>query len=299
MRIQFANLGHAHRCLKICKQLLQDELPDSRSHRLSSNRVRDAFCLGFGYGSYTELANVLASHPLYEPPKYRHDFFEALEKGFRCALRIAHDAGFRFSEAADSIARRLTSDCVHLLDSSAPGKNEAVCLPPPRPIFYRTVIERRRFHAGLSVDGPYVADEEDDVQIGVSCIVELPTINPISTAATSEVFKRIEPIRPFFVVKYGRQKRIRLTSLSDAGRQEFSQKFGVPFGEYPHGLDDHGDSFFRSAAFQALVKWVKSHPKAAGRLALIEQYYVPKLLEKLETATGLPLVSQLNLSEES
>jgi hypothetical protein len=152
------------------------------------------------------------------------------------------------------------------------------------------VIERRRFHAGLAVDGPYVSDGDGDVSIGVSSIVELPLMNPNRDAAGPDLSGKVVTMRRWFAVKYGSELKIGLTGLSDAGRHEFSQKFGLPFAEYPTGFDDHGESFFRSDAFGALVKWMKLHPSAAKRLPQIQQFYIPKLIEKLEEAACLSLI---------
>lgn len=56
-RIHFTNLGHAERCLKVCKQLLVESV-EGIAPKLPRERTRNALCKGLGFNSYPALATI-------------------------------------------------------------------------------------------------------------------------------------------------------------------------------------------------------------------------------------------------
>ena len=276
MRIHFLNRGHAERCLKNCRFNLETTLSVSGDYRLPIQRLRNAFCQGLGYGSYDELGRVLASHPTTVMASPAPALQVALIKSFKLGLDLALTSGCHITTNLDDLAVRLSKKAVRDLKRTAPRPTHERYLPPPRARFYRSTIEGRKFLAGLSVDGPYVSDGDDDVCIGASSIVKFA----VRLLPSEQRIDAPIPSSRWIVVKYADEKRIDLSSLSDQGRLEFSRQFGVPISERLDGIDDHGALFFRSEAFLALCEWAKAHPRLAKRIK-DHCSYVPTLPEEL------------------
>lgn len=92
MRIHFKNLGQANLCLKTCKRKLTDYLERSGEVRLPSQRVRNAFCQGFGYSSFDELTRVLSNTAReFKPLPSEEDFLGCFTKGFSLAFEVVAD----------------------------------------------------------------------------------------------------------------------------------------------------------------------------------------------------------------
>ncbi len=284
MRIHFLHRGHAERCLKNCRQILDAELSADADHRLPTNRVQNAFCQGLGYSSYNELVNFQSLHSTPAPTPDSGALSAALTKSFKLSLEVARTSGFRFPKNTDDLAERLSKNALRALNSTEPGPVRERYLPPPSVRFYRSTIEGRKFFAGLSIDGPYVGDRDNDVCLGASSIVELaiPWLRPVAMNRGIGVGL---PTSRWVVVKYDHEERIDLNSLSEQGRLEFSRRFGVPISGGPHGVDDHGALFFRSESFLALCEWAKAHPRLAKR---IEDHcpYIPTLPTEIARAIG-------------
>ena len=88
MRIHFQNLGHAERYLKTCKRKLIEHLNPSENARIPSQRVRNAFCRGFGYRAYDELKQILSvSSRERKPLPSEEDLLGAVTKGFSLAFQ--------------------------------------------------------------------------------------------------------------------------------------------------------------------------------------------------------------------
>jgi hypothetical protein len=283
MRIHFSNRGHAERCLKDCQFILETALSISRSHRLPSSRLRNAFCQGLGYSSYQELKNSFSLHLAPNPTLDPTTLSAALTKSFQLGLEIADASGFRSDANVDHLAEQLARRALRGLNYNAPNSDSGPHLPPPSVPLYRATIEGRKFFVGFSVDGPYVDDGEDWVVIGASSIVELAAPLRLSELVNWNT-DWAQPTR-WVVVKYSHEIRIDLSYLSNQGRQEFSRQFGVPIRNRSYGIDDHGELFFQSPAFQMLCKWAKTHPELAKR---IQGYcpYIPTLPAELARLIG-------------
>lgn len=94
MRIHFQHLGHAECYLKTCKRKLVDHLNHTSDAKMPSQRVRNAFCRGFGYSSYDELKRVLAV-PARElkPLPSEEELLGAFTKSFFLAFEVLSEYG--------------------------------------------------------------------------------------------------------------------------------------------------------------------------------------------------------------
>lgn len=111
MRIHFNNLGHAKLYLKASKRLLDKNLISPDGGRLPTQRLRNAFCKGWGYSSYEDLMRIMRTPREYDnslltPGDLRWAFYE----GFSLALMIAEEYGFRLPEPPARLAVRLTEE---------------------------------------------------------------------------------------------------------------------------------------------------------------------------------------------
>lgn len=90
MRVPFKNLGQAELYLKTCNRKLTDHLKFTSNERLPTQRVRNAFCRGFGYSSYDELRLIL-SRPVrdFSPLASEEVFLDTFTKGFLLAFELA------------------------------------------------------------------------------------------------------------------------------------------------------------------------------------------------------------------
>lgn len=89
MRILFRNMGQAQLVLKTCMRVLKEDFGFPPETQLSSQRLRNAFCVGLGYSSYSELQKLM-EHPLgdsWEEPE-EEDFREALSLAFEKAYEL-------------------------------------------------------------------------------------------------------------------------------------------------------------------------------------------------------------------
>jgi hypothetical protein len=283
MRIHFLHRGHAERCLKDCRLILEAELSAGRNHRLPTQRVRNAFCQGLGYSSHEELERFLSLYPTPNSTPDPITLLAALTKSFQLSLDVAQTSGFRLDANKDHVATQLAQRALLSLNGTDLKAGGDHYLPPPSVPRYRSTLDGRKFFVGFSVDGPYVSDGEDGVSIGVSSIVKLATPSQLPDLMNWNT-KWVLPAR-WVVVKYSDEIRIDLSYLSEQGRLEFSRRFGVPISGRLHGVLDDGALFFQSPAFQALCEWAKAHPRLAKR---IEDYcpYIPALSTEIARAVG-------------
>jgi tetratricopeptide (TPR) repeat protein len=98
MRIPFKNIAHAKLYLKTCNNFLTDHLQRgnklSDEGRLPSQRIRNAFCRGFGYNSYEELTSILThSSRELRPVPSEKDFLDTFVKGFSLAFEVVEECG--------------------------------------------------------------------------------------------------------------------------------------------------------------------------------------------------------------
>lgn len=111
MRIHFKNLGHAKLYLKASKRLLDENLISPEGARLPTQRLRNAFCKGWGYSSYTDLKLTMRMPREYDNSLLAPDDLHwAFYKGFSLALVIAEEYGFRLSEPPARLAVRLAEE---------------------------------------------------------------------------------------------------------------------------------------------------------------------------------------------
>jgi Tfp pilus assembly protein PilF len=94
MRIPFKNLGQAELYLKTCLDHLNRHLNSTSPVRLPTQRVKNAFCRGFGYSSYDELKRVLSTGPRDSKtiPSER-EFKEVFTRAFLLAIEVAYQSG--------------------------------------------------------------------------------------------------------------------------------------------------------------------------------------------------------------
>lgn len=110
MRVPFKSQGQADRYLKTCEKLLSDFLtpPAQEGARLPSQKLRNALCRGFGYGSYYELKRSLAVEATRPIGAFtRDDLIVELEKSFTSALPVGLEYGFTSSVATHTLVQRL------------------------------------------------------------------------------------------------------------------------------------------------------------------------------------------------
>lgn len=108
MRIFFNHLDHAEHYLKASKRILIENVIAPDGGRLPTQRLRNAFCRGWGYSSYDELKLIMRGRRAYEcffPDS--DDLHWAFYKGFSLALSMAEEYGFRLQEPAEKLAVRL------------------------------------------------------------------------------------------------------------------------------------------------------------------------------------------------
>jgi len=277
MRIHFLNRGHAERCLKNCRAILEKTLSTSK---LPAHRLRNAFSQGWGYSSYEELIRFLSLHTATDSTTDQNALLDALIKGFRLSLELARTGGFHVSGNVESLALRSAQRALRMLSLTDPD-DEHAALPSVPP--YRRTIEGRKFFVDFSVDGPYVGDGKDGVPIGASSIVKLAV--PWRLPQLMNWNPKWELPSRWVVVKYDREIRIDLSYLSEYGRREFSQQFGVPISNYPYGEEDQGALFLQSSAFLVLDEWAKANPQLAKRLKFYCPY-IPNLPVELERFIG-------------
>jgi hypothetical protein len=111
MRIHFNNLGHAKLYLKAGKRLLDENLISPEGGRLPTQRLRNAFCKGWGYSSYNELELIMRAPREYDNSLLTPDDLRwAFYKGFSLALIIAEEYEFRLPEPPAKLAVRLTEE---------------------------------------------------------------------------------------------------------------------------------------------------------------------------------------------
>lgn len=99
MRVDFKTLSHAERCLSIIKDNLAHSLRELENIKLPVQRIRNAFCVGLGYSSYSELQKLLGadSRPAYVEPD-GSILLQALQKGFQLVIPILEELGVQISE---------------------------------------------------------------------------------------------------------------------------------------------------------------------------------------------------------
>jgi hypothetical protein len=109
--------------------------------------------------------------------------------------------------------------------------------------FYSAIIEGVEFSGIRSVEGPYVAAQPPGGGVALGrctgiCFLEQPGFDS----------RNRQP--HWAVVKYGDQERIDLSALSQNGRKQLSQEFGIPICETgSYGAED--EFFCSSAAFKS------------------------------------------------
>lgn len=116
MRVHFKNLGQAELFLNTCKDSLADHLRLRGDARLPSQRVRNAFCQGFGYSSYDELKRCLSTGSReVKPITSEIEFLRTFVKGFSLAFEVAAECGASTSEVDKFMAPLLAQGAVDLL----------------------------------------------------------------------------------------------------------------------------------------------------------------------------------------
>lgn len=284
MRIHFLNLGHANRCLKICKTLLASEVFWScEEARLPTHRLQNALAQGFGYSSYQDLSDTLLARGTVVNQSSSGVPLEAMTKSFRLGIAFAKEMGIQLDGDSSAIPRRLAREALSQLQGHAPTAFNFHEQPAPKGIFYRLRIEGLSFKASLSCDGPYLSHASDGVALGVCSIVPRFSM----------------PSSPWVVVKYGSEIRINLQRLSTSGVVELSERFGIPM--YPHtlrGSEDHGEAFLQSDAYRALLAWTSKHPRMAARITDEYTPYMPSLGAEIECSRLLPFARDPGTHQE-
>lgn len=104
MQLKFRNLGHAERYLKICRSVLAENVSGPPDGRLGRERIRNAFCQGFGFDHYYDLQQVLRNvHEHVLPRHTAEDLQIALLPGFEIALEVARERGFQANRSAQAL----------------------------------------------------------------------------------------------------------------------------------------------------------------------------------------------------
>lgn len=117
MRINFKNLGQAELYLKTCRQTLTKYLVDKTNVRIPTQRVRNAFCQGFGYSSYDELKRLLSVPPReFNKTPSEEDFIGTFIKAFTLAFDVAAECGWKRKEGDQLIVPTLARSTVSLLN---------------------------------------------------------------------------------------------------------------------------------------------------------------------------------------
>lgn len=130
MRIHFKNLGHAERYLKTCKRKLIEHLNPSENARIPSQRVRNAFCRGFGYRAYDELKQVLSfSSRELKPLPSEEDLLGAITKGFSLAFQTLSEYGPYWPTVDESIPRTLARAVVDEPHPEASVREQVTATP--------------------------------------------------------------------------------------------------------------------------------------------------------------------------
>jgi hypothetical protein len=105
MKILFKHQGQADRCLKICREVLEAHLTGPSGARLPTQRIRNAFCNGFGYQSYNVLIKNLnpGKAESYVAPS-EEDLTFAAGAAFDKALPIACERGMKLPVLVTSLS---------------------------------------------------------------------------------------------------------------------------------------------------------------------------------------------------
>jgi tetratricopeptide (TPR) repeat protein len=116
MRIPFKNLGQAELFLKTCSAHLDQLIQTVGTFRLPTQRVRNAFCRGYGYSSYDELKHELSTggRDKRAIPSEK-EFTEVFIKAFRLAIQVAEQACVGEDVGLQAMAPMLARDVVEEL----------------------------------------------------------------------------------------------------------------------------------------------------------------------------------------
>jgi hypothetical protein len=134
-------------------------------------------------------------------------------------------------------------------------------------VFYSTNIEGHRFDGILSADGPYiVCPDGSGVALGVCC---LPFFK------LEDVTRIFLPKPGWWLVKYDREGRYNLASLSEDGIKTLSCEFGIVVVESDATDPSNqvrAEYFFTSPAWHGLRLWISKHPLKALKWAVHDPY---------------------------
>jgi|GEM_PF-7090806 len=104
MRLKFENFGHAERYLKVCKRVLVEHISGPDGARLGRERIRNAFCQGFGFSHYPEMQYILKALKIPEATNSEEELSLAFRKGFTRALEVAAEQGFTIAHSPEILA---------------------------------------------------------------------------------------------------------------------------------------------------------------------------------------------------
>lgn len=200
----------------------------------------------------------------------------------QAARSLKRESALTHTEALDQIAQREGArDWAHLMrQAPTPHLAPVTLLPIPksrREIFHHVAIEGMAFTAivsvawGLFLNGPNDFAGRGQVNLGVCGITHFTQGHPRSM--------RAQP-GDWWVCKYVSEARINVTRLTDAGRRALAHEFGLALG-HDEDADDFGHRFKHSPAFDALVAWVKTHPRIAKRASTYGDPYVPQWYDRV------------------
>ena len=122
MRVDFKHQSQADRHLKTCKRILAENLVTlTEDAHLPSQRIRNSFCKGFGFSSYTELSSIVKQTGREYHPPSPDDLLTRMHRGFTLALCEAKEHGFTHHEPTnDNLARRLAEQALKELQAWKP-----------------------------------------------------------------------------------------------------------------------------------------------------------------------------------
>lgn len=194
------------------------------------------------------------------------------------ARELKRETGISHYEALNTIAcDNGTVDWAQLMRHIAATRTVVQTLSIPRSwshSFHRIAIEGLEFCGTVGIDGPHIIGPNNlsGVALGVCSLVQFERDEPTYRAHAGE----------WWICKYSSEARVNITKLTPAGRRALSVEFGIAEG-VSRG-DDGGRGFLRSPAFQALVNWVRLHPRISRTLASHGSPYIPHWYEQARDA---------------
>ncbi len=123
MRAHFKNLGQANLYLKTCKKVLDGYLRLPAEIRLPSQRIRNAFCRGFGYSSYDELRRLLSGvrQPVTSLPT-EEALLSCITKGFSLAFDVASECGAQLNPVDQFMTETLARSAFDEMNREGAGR---------------------------------------------------------------------------------------------------------------------------------------------------------------------------------